>query len=119
MRGRCTNPRENGYANYGGRGITVCKRWQKFELFLADMGERPKGCTLDRKDVNGSYSKRNCRWATRVEQANNTRAVLRIEFRGSLWTGRQLMAHSEVPYSTLLYRLRAGWPVTHALKKAA
>lgn len=67
---RITNP---AYKNYGGRGITVCARWVKFENFLADMGERPKGLTLDRKNNDKGYSKRNCRWATWVEQQNNRR----------------------------------------------
>lgn len=70
---RCTNPNVKSYKDYGGRGIRVCKRWEKFEHFLADMGERPEGKTLDRKNVNGNYTPANCKWATRKEQAVNTR----------------------------------------------
>ena len=71
---RCTNPNYKGYKNYGGRGITVCSKWlESFENFYADMGERPKGKSIDRIDVNGNYELLNCRWATPKEQSNNKR----------------------------------------------
>lgn len=73
MLSRCNNPKATGYHNYGGRGIRVCKRWHKFENFLADMGPRPPGMTIDRKNVNGHYTKRNCRWATARQQSANKR----------------------------------------------
>lgn len=70
---RCTNPAYMNYRYYGGRGITVCARWRRFENFLADMGECPEGLTLDRMDSESNYEPSNCRWATRKEQAQNRR----------------------------------------------
>lgn len=71
MRQRCYLKTSISYKKYGGRGIKVCKRWEKFENFLADMGERPEGKTLDRINNNGDYKPSNCRWATLSEQQRN------------------------------------------------
>lgn len=75
---RCGNPRHPSYHNYGGRGIKVCERWQKFENFLADMGEPPPGKTIDRIDNDGNYEPSNCRWATPAEQSANRRVSLAL-----------------------------------------
>lgn len=78
MRQRCNNPNNPGYLDYGGRGIRVCDRWNKFENFLTDMGERPEDRSLDRINNDGNYEPSNCRWATRKTQNNNKRLIYTI-----------------------------------------
>ena len=76
MHTRCSNPNRREWPDYGGRGIRVCRRWSGrdgFSHFVDDMGERPEGTSLDRKDVNGNYCPENCRWSTPTEQNNNRR----------------------------------------------
>lgn len=79
MLGRCRNPRNSKYGDYGGRGITVCSRWSCKEMgylnFLEDMGERPEGKTLERSDVNGNYCPENCIWASNSVQVFNRRVT--------------------------------------------
>lgn len=74
MRARCNKHSTNGFENYGGRGIRVCKRWDRYEAFLADMGERPEGMSIDRIDPDGNYEPGNCRWATAADQRRNQRS---------------------------------------------
>ena len=82
MISRTTNPADSAYANYGGRGITVCERWQGapdgFLNFVADVGVRPKGCSLDRINNDGNYEPENVRWATAKEQMNNRRTIAQL-----------------------------------------
>jgi len=87
MISRCENNRNHNWANYGGRGITVCPSWRNdFLAFFSDMGPRPMGKTLDRINVNGNYCKENCRWATHSEQSNNTRRSVLVSINGKTQT---------------------------------
>lgn len=110
MRQRCGNPKHPKYYMYGERGIKVCARWRVFENFLADMGERPKGKTLDRIDFNGDYKKENCRWATARQQARNTRHVIPIMFRGKMSYRAEIARELGIEDTTLKYRIKRGWP---------
>lgn len=80
---RCTNPARNNWHDYGGRGIKVCRRWLKFDNFLADMGERPPGTSIGRRDCDGGYSPANCEWQTDTQQnrqrRNNRLDPLKVE----------------------------------------
>jgi len=89
MKGRCRNPNDKSYKNYGGRGITVCNRWNDFANFLEDMGERPEGMSLERKDNNGNYEPSNCKWATRSDQQNNRRSNRLFTINGKTQTFTQ------------------------------
>jgi hypothetical protein len=73
MRQRCNDPKNKHFKHYGGRGIKVCSRWDRYENFLADLGRKPAGHSLDRIDVNGNYEPANCRWADAITQRRNQR----------------------------------------------
>lgn len=103
---RCRNPASTGYHNYGGRGISLCEAWLKFENFISDMGPRPTGTTLDRIDNNGNYEPNNCRWATRKEQMRNMRKTRLVTHGGvtkSISTWAEELGFTT---STLRYRIR-------------
>ena len=112
---RCCNPRVPGYRDYGARGIAVCERWQKFENFFADMGTAPHGKELDRINNDGSYSPQNCRWVTRLEQAQNKRNSRLITLRGKTQSMAAWARELGVNPAAVLYRLNAGWGVKDAL----
>lgn len=111
IKARCHTPSASGYENYGGRGITVCDRWRdSFENFLADMGEPPDGCSLERVGNDGPYSPENCRWATRKEQNRNSRHNRTVDGKClSEWA-----EHYGVSISTIQKRLRTRGTVRRA-----
>lgn len=117
MKERCNNPNYIGFHNYGGRGITVCDRWEEsFDNFLEDMGERPEGMSLDRIDVNGNYEPSNCRWATNKEQARNKRHSLYIEYNGETALFADLCDKYNIPQTIAYNRIfRYGWTIKKAL----
>lgn len=82
MHKRCSNPSPREFPNYKGRGISVCQRWSDYENFVADMGEKPPGLTLERVDNDGNYGPGNCVWATPKEQSRNRRVVHKMEWEG-------------------------------------
>lgn len=116
--GRCRNPLDRAYASYGGRGITVCARWEKFENFLRDMGPSPgRGYSIDRKNNDKGYYKRNCQWATRIEQARNRRSSRYVTFRGKRLTKTEWASCLGISKTTLGERLKRGWPLAVALTR--
>lgn len=104
---RCFNPHNHAFARYGGRGITMCAKWRNdFSAFLADMGPRPEGSEIDRKDNNGPYSPANCRWATAKQQANNRWNNREVFAHGVAQTIREWSDMTGIPYDNIKQRLR-------------
>jgi hypothetical protein len=111
MLARCTNPRGWDFRDYGARGISVCPAWRDFVCFLADMGPRPPGTSLDRyPDGAGNYEPGNCRWATRREQQANTRANVYVTVFGETLHVAGWARRVGIPEATLRSRLTSGWP---------
>ena len=115
MLARCRNQKSKDFPRYGGRGIAVCERWWDFPSFLADMGERPAGLTLERLDGSGNYCPENCRWVTPKQQARNRRNNVRVVFGGLTATVAEWAERTGLERKTLEYRLRSGWPPERAL----
>lgn len=116
MKQRCINPKNDHFKHYGGRGIIVCDRWRdSFDAFFADMGMRPIGMELDRRDVNGNYDPGNCRWATRTQQMNNTRVTTFITHNGITLPVQEWNRKAGLPRNMVSSRLRLGWTMEKAL----
>lgn len=116
MLGRCKNPNRQCYPYYGGRGIRVCERWETFENFLADMGERPPGTSIDRTDVNGDYCLENCRWASDETQARNRSNNVMLTYHGKTMTQTDWCKNRGIKLGTLRRRLDLGWSIERALE---
>lgn len=117
MRYRCNNPNSKDYFKYGALGVTVCKRWDSFINFYADMGPKPSPShTIDRKDPYGNYTPENCRWATKTEQSNNQRKSKKYKVNGNLYTIGELATKYKINYYTLWSRLNThNWPIEKAI----
>jgi hypothetical protein len=113
---RCENPKCRSYKNYGGRGIAVCRAWHSFATFSRDMGPRPAGkYTIERRKNHLGYSPSNCLWATRAAQSRNKRDNHLVTCRGETLTVKDWSDRTGLHFSTISYRLAAGWPAEAAL----
>jgi hypothetical protein len=122
MLSRCYNQKATGYERYGGSGVVVCERWKwSFENFLADMGERPsRDHSLDRfPNAHGNYEPGNCRWATKLEQANNRRDnhLVVVSNRKMTVPAAMRLVGCKLHIETVKRRLALGWPVTRAMSE--
>jgi len=118
MIARCHNPNSQYFHNYGGRGIVVCERWRNsFQAFLEDMGDRPKGTTIERIDNDGNYEPSNCRWATRTEQARNMRSNRLVTYNGEIRCVAEWAEILGIGEATIRYRLNKNWPIEQVMTK--
>lgn len=116
MHSRCGNPNNDRFEHYGGRGIAVCERWQSFENFLADMGERPAGMSIERNDTNGNYEPSNCRWATVIEQNRNRRVSIMVDWSGQRITLKEACRIAGQDYQRARYHIHHhGWSAINAI----
>jgi hypothetical protein len=115
MLSRVRNENNPNFYNYGGRGISVCERWLKFENFFADMGNKPKGTSIDRINNDGNYEPSNCRWATNAVQANNKRSNRYLTHIGKTQTIAQWEQEFNLNTSTISHRISNGWQIEQIL----
>jgi hypothetical protein len=120
MKDRCYSVKDKEYRNYGGRGIVVCQRWlESFEHFLTDMGQPPRGFSLDRIDNDGNYEPSNCRWASSAAQGRNRRTNVLIEWKGETRCVTEWAELLNVPSRLIFKRLRMGWSFERAIETPA
>ncbi len=116
MMTRCYVPEHDSYANYGGRGISVCKRWHKPENFLLDMGTPDSGMQIDRVHSDGNYELGNCKWSSPKENSNNKRNTRWITVNGVTKTASEWAEVNGVPLKTIHVRLHRGWSESKAVQ---
>lgn len=116
MHKRCKNPQNKAYKNYGGRGITVCDRWRDFEAFMRDLGPRPDGATLERRDNEAGYEPSNCYWAPRRTQSRNRRNNIRATLSGVTKCVADWADELGIPRQTVYTRIRSGRTPEEALR---
>lgn len=120
MQRRCADPEHKQFADYGGRGITVCDRWRdSFWNFHDDMHPRPDGGLLDRRENDGPYSPENCRWTDRKTQNSNRRNCIYLDDGGERVTLREYARRHDLTYRATLKRLRRGWTLDQAVGREA
>lgn len=115
MKTRCENEKCPAYKNYGGRGITVCERWQSFSSFYEDMGTSPEGTSIDRINNDGNYEPGNCRWANRSEQARNKRNSRMLKVDHVQKTAAEWAEEYGIAINTILQRISYGWTEKEAV----
>ena len=114
---RCYNPKAENYIYYGGRGIGIDPEWAFFEKFLEDMGEKPDGYQLDRKDNDGDYCKTNCHWVLPIENSSITRRNVKFRHEDELLTLSEISRRTGIHLETLRSRLKAGHDIYAAIHK--
>lgn len=114
-RQRCNCKTHKQYADYGGRGITVCKRWNVYENFIADMEPRPPGYTLERRNNSKGYSPSNCYWATQAEQQRNRRDTIKLTFKGETLCVAEWARRLGLSPVAVHQRLKLGWTIRQAV----
>lgn len=108
LRSRCNDKNNDRYHQYGGRGIKVCKRWEKFSNFIADMGEPENGMIIDRIDNDGNYCKSNCRWVTKKESNRNRSITRKVKFRGKIRPIGEIAEILSIKYKAALWLANSG-----------
>lgn len=120
MKERCHNPNSINFTRYGGAGVTVCERWKaSFEAFLYDMGECPGSeFSIERRDSRKGYFKDNCKWATVIEQSNNRRTNVMVEYQGQRKTVAQWCRELSLDYNIVRQRIyRNKWTPERAFAR--
>lgn len=116
MRDRCLNIRNKKFQIYGGRGITICDRWDSFLAFFEDMGKKPgPGYSIDRKNNDGNYEPSNCHWGTPKQQARNQSRTIMVMFNGRRMALAEAAEQTGVSLKLLHKRIAKGWPLQKAL----